>query len=103
MHKTEAGEKKKALTRNAWELAGDAKALQKAAKHLPAVRKLAQRLQEEADAALAEAEAPKAPGQARRSHSVGDGRRPMKQKKALRRMSIGWPHGVRTERHAMFT
>ena len=57
MHKTEAGEKRKALTRNAWELAMDAKALQKAAKHLPAVRKEAQRLQEEADAALAEAEA----------------------------------------------
>jgi hypothetical protein len=37
MHKTEAGEKRKALTRNAWELARDAKALQKATSHLPAV------------------------------------------------------------------
>ena len=56
MHKTEVGEKRKALTRNAWELARDAKALQKAAR-APAARKEAQRLQEEADAALAEAEA----------------------------------------------
>jgi hypothetical protein len=57
MHKTEAGEKRKALKRNAWVLAKDVKTLRKAAKLLPAVRKEAQRLQEEADAALAASEA----------------------------------------------
>ena len=57
MHKTEAGEKRKALTKDARELARDAKTLLKAAEHLPAIRKEAQRLQEEADTALAKAEA----------------------------------------------
>jgi hypothetical protein len=57
VHKTEAGEKRKALKKDARDLARDAKALQKVAKHLPAVRKEAQRLQEEADMALVEAEA----------------------------------------------
>ena len=57
MHKTAAGEKRKALMRDAREMGRDAKALQKAAKHLPAARLEAKRLQGEADAALAEAEA----------------------------------------------
>lgn len=57
MHKTEAGERRKLLQRNARKLASDVRVLQKAAKHLPAARQEAQRLQEEADAALAEAEA----------------------------------------------
>ena len=39
------------------ELAGDAKSLQKAARHLPAARKKAQRLQAEAESALTESEA----------------------------------------------
>ena len=43
--------------RTSHELARDARALQKAAAHLPAARQEAQRLQAEADAALAEAEA----------------------------------------------
>jgi hypothetical protein len=55
MHKTEAGEKRKALKKDAKELTRDAKALQKAAKHLPAVRKEAQKLQEKAETILAEA------------------------------------------------
>ena len=102
MHKTEAGEKRKALTRNAWELARDAKALQKAAKHLPAVRKEAQRLQEEADAALVEAEALKL--QARLEDlTIWEMEKTRETKKVLRCMSTGWPHGVRTERLAMFT
>lgn len=57
MHKTKAGEKRKALKRDARELARDAKTLLKTAKHLPAIRKEAQRLQEEADTALMKAEA----------------------------------------------
>lgn len=57
MHKTNAGERRKALKRDARELARDAQALQKAAKHMPTARREAQKLQEEADKALAEAEA----------------------------------------------
>ena len=57
MHKTAAGEKRKALQKTARDLSSDARALQKAAKHLPAARQEAQRLQDEADVALAEAEA----------------------------------------------
>ena len=56
MHKTTAGEKRKALQKTARELARDARALQKAAR-APAARLEAQRLQGEADAALAEAQA----------------------------------------------
>ena len=57
MHKTAAGERRKALKRDAQGLARDAKNLQKVAKHLPAARLEAQRLQGEADVALVEAEA----------------------------------------------
>jgi len=57
MHKTEASERRKTLKREAQELARDAKVLQKAAKTLPEVRREGQRLQEEADRALAESEA----------------------------------------------
>jgi predicted acyl esterase len=57
MHKTAAGERRKALKRDAQGLARDAKTLQKVAKHLPAARLEAQRLQGEADVALVEAEA----------------------------------------------
>jgi hypothetical protein len=57
VHKTTAGEKRKALQRTARELTRDARALQKAVKHLPAAHMEARRLQEEAEAALAEAEA----------------------------------------------
>jgi len=57
MHKTKAGGKKKTLHRKALELARDAKSLQMAAAHLPAARKKAQRLQAEAESALAEAAA----------------------------------------------
>jgi hypothetical protein len=57
MHTTAAGERRKALKRDARELAREANALQKAAAHLPAARKKAERLQGEADSALAEAEA----------------------------------------------
>ena len=55
MHKTAAGEKRKALMRDAREMGREAKALQKAVPHLPAARRETQRLQEGADAALAEA------------------------------------------------
>ena len=55
MHKTTAGERRKALKAEAQVLARDARALQKAAR-APAVLREAQRLKEEADAALAEAE-----------------------------------------------
>lgn len=55
MHKTNSGEKRKALKSEARELARNARTLQKAAR-LPAALQEAQRLQEEADAALAEAE-----------------------------------------------
>jgi hypothetical protein len=57
MHATSAGERRKALQRDARELARDAKSLQKAAAHLPAAREKAQRLQAEAESAQAEAEA----------------------------------------------
>jgi hypothetical protein len=56
MHRTTSGDRRQALQKEARELAGDAKALQKAA-HVPAARREGQRLQGEADAALAEAEA----------------------------------------------
>ncbi|MDD4459935.1 MAG: hypothetical protein PHQ24_09025 [Proteiniphilum sp.] len=55
MHKTTAGERRKALKAEALGLARDARALQKASR-IPAARHEAQRLKEEADAALAEAE-----------------------------------------------
>jgi len=55
VHKTTAGERRKALKAEAQVLARDARALQKAAR-APAVLREAQRLKEEADAALAEAE-----------------------------------------------
>jgi hypothetical protein len=57
MHKTPAGEQRKALIKDARELARNAKALKKAAKHLPAGLQEAHRLQEEANEALAQAEA----------------------------------------------
>lgn len=55
MHRTDAGEKRKALKREALELERDARTLQKATR-APAVLQEAQRLQEEANTALAEAE-----------------------------------------------
>jgi hypothetical protein len=55
MHKTEAGESRKALKREYLERASDAKVLQKAAKTLPEARQEAKRLQEKADKARAEA------------------------------------------------
>jgi hypothetical protein len=57
MRKTEAGERRKLLQRDARKLASDVRVLQNAAKHLPAARQEAQRLQDEVDAALAESEA----------------------------------------------
>jgi hypothetical protein len=51
MHKTEAGEKAKALKREARELARDATATERAAKTLPEAREKARELQEEADKA----------------------------------------------------
>ena len=56
MHKTPAGERRKSLIRDAKELAKNAWFLEKAAR-APAARKEAQRLQEEASSALAQAEA----------------------------------------------
>jgi hypothetical protein len=56
MHKTEAGERRKALKRESRLLARDAKVLQKAAKTLPEARQEASKLQEEANRARAEAE-----------------------------------------------
>ena len=55
MHRTPSGDLRKALHKEARELARDARALQKAAR-APAARREAERLQGEADAALAEAE-----------------------------------------------
>jgi hypothetical protein len=54
MHRTPSGDRRQALKRDVRELARDARALQKAARS-PAARREAQRLQGEADAALAEA------------------------------------------------
>jgi hypothetical protein len=56
MHKTLAGERRKSLIRDAKELAKDAMFLEKAAR-APSARQEAQRLQEEASSALAQAEA----------------------------------------------
>ena len=56
MHKTPASERRKSLIRDAKGLAKDARSLEKAA-HLPAALQEAQRLQEEASSALAQAEA----------------------------------------------
>ena len=56
MHKTPAGERRKSLIRDAKELAKNAWFLEKAAR-APAAHKEAQRLQEEANSALAQAEA----------------------------------------------
>ena len=55
MHRTPSGDRRQALQKEARELARDARALQKAAR-APVVRREAGRLQDEADAALAEAE-----------------------------------------------
>ena len=57
MHKTPSGEQRKTLIKDARDLARNAKALKKAAKYLPAACHEALRLQEEADTALAQAEA----------------------------------------------
>ena len=57
MHTTDAGEKRKALKREALELARRAKAAMKAAKTLPEASHKARELQGEADKALAESEA----------------------------------------------
>jgi hypothetical protein len=57
MHATNAGEKRKALQKEAGELARDAKAAMKAARTLPEAREKARELQGEADQALAESEA----------------------------------------------
>jgi hypothetical protein len=57
MHRTPSGDRRQALQKEAQELARDARALQKVAPHLPAAHQEAERLQGEADAALAEAEA----------------------------------------------
>jgi hypothetical protein len=56
MHHTPAGDRRKSLQKEARELARDARALQKIAAHAPAAHQEAERLQGEADAALAEAE-----------------------------------------------
>jgi hypothetical protein len=56
MHRTVAGDLRKALQKEAQELARDARALQKAAR-APAARQEAERLQVEAEKALAEAQA----------------------------------------------
>ena len=57
MHKTTAGEKRKALKEEALELARDAKAAMKAAKTLPEARKKARTLEGQADSLKAEVEA----------------------------------------------
>jgi hypothetical protein len=57
MHKTTAGEKRKALKAEALELARDAKAAMKAAKTLPDAREKARELEGHADSLKAEAEA----------------------------------------------
>jgi hypothetical protein len=57
VHKTEAGEKRKALQREALELAKKAKAAMKAAKTLPEANQKARELQKQADQALAESKA----------------------------------------------
>lgn len=57
MYLTAASDLRKALKGAAQVLARDARALQKVAKHLPEAHHEAQRLQGEADAALAQAEA----------------------------------------------
>lgn len=57
MHKTEAGEKRKALKAESMELARDAKAARKAAKTLSEVGQKARELEGQADKALAESEA----------------------------------------------
>ena len=57
MHKTEAGEKAKAMRKEAGELARDAKAMMKAAKILPDVSHMTKELESHADELKAEAEA----------------------------------------------
>ena len=55
MHRTPSGDRRQALQKTARELARDARALQKAAARAPAARREAQRLQGEAEKALAQA------------------------------------------------
>ena len=57
MHKTEAGEKRKALKREAQELASKAKKMRRAAEITPIVKPKAKELQVKADKAQAQAEA----------------------------------------------
>jgi hypothetical protein len=57
MHTTDAGEKRKALQKEALVLARNAKATMKAAKTLPKASQKARKLQDEADKALAESDA----------------------------------------------
>ena len=57
MHKTSAGERRKALKEEALELAKDAKAARKAAKTLPDARKKARALEDQTSSLKAEAEA----------------------------------------------
>lgn len=57
MHKTTAGEKRKALNEEALELARDAKAAMKASKNLPEARKKAHTLEGQAESLKAEVDA----------------------------------------------
>jgi hypothetical protein len=57
MHKTTAGEKRKALREEALELARGAKAIMKASKTLPGAKEKARELEGQADSLKAEAEA----------------------------------------------
>ena len=100
MHKTAAGERRKALKRDAQGLARDAKNLQKVAKHLPAARLEAQRLQGEADVALVEAEALKLQAKLE-DLTVWDMKKINQSRRALRPTCTGWPHGARATGRAM--
>lgn len=56
MHRTDAGEKRKALKKEAGEIVKESKAVMRAARTIPEAHKEAQRLQEKADNILAESQ-----------------------------------------------
>ncbi len=93
MHKTTSGEKRKALRKEALELAMQSRAAMKAAGVLPQAGHKARELQEGADRLRAEAEALK--DRARLEDLSSGPWRSQEQKKAAGPTIIGWPPGGR--------
>jgi hypothetical protein len=97
MHKTETGEKAKALKKEAQELARRAKAAMKAAETLPEAGEKARKLKSQADNLKAEAENLKEAARLE-DLTVWVMEKVSPQRKATGPITIGWLHGERAGR-----